>query len=67
LPRRSLSGLLCFALSAVLLVRDTPMIARVVAYAASPLVLFLALYGALGELVVLYTEHADLRLWIVDH
>ena len=29
-----------------------------------------ALYGALAELeevVVLYTEHADLRLWIVDH
>jgi len=71
IPGRGLvGGLLCFAVSAVLLVRGTPVIARVVAYAASPLVLFLALYGALAELeevVVLYTEHADLRLWIVDH
>ena len=71
IPGRGLvGGLLCFAVSAVLLVRGTPVIARVVAYAASPLVLFFALYGALAELeevVVLYTEHADLRLWIVDH
>ena len=71
IPGRGLvGGLVCFAVSAVLLVRGTPVIARVVAYAASPLVLFFALYGALAELeevVVLYTEHADLRLWIVDH
>ena len=71
IPGRGLvGGLLCFAVSAVLLIRGTPVIARVVAYAASPLVLFFALYGALAELeevVVLYTEHADLRLWIVDH
>ena len=71
IPGRGLAGgLLCFAVSAVLLVRGTPVIARVAAYAASPLVLFFALYGALAELeevVVLYTEHADLRLWIVDH
>ena len=70
-PGRGLvGGLLCFAVSAVLLLRGTPVIARVVAYAASPLVLFFALWGALAELeevVVLYTEHADLRLWIVDH
>ena len=71
IPGRGLvGGLVCFAVSAVLLVRGTPVIARVVAYAASPLVLFFALYGALAELeevVVLYTEHANLRLWIVDH
>ena len=71
IPGRGLvGGLLCFAVSAVLLVRGTPLIARIVAYAASPVVLFFALYGALAELeevVVLYTEHADLRLWIVDH
>ena len=71
IPGRGLvGGLVCFAVSALLLVRGTPVIARVVAYAASPLVLFFALYGALAELeevVVLYTEHADLRLWIVDH
>ena len=71
IPGRGLvGGLVCFAVSAVLLVRGTPVIARAVAYAASPLVLFFALYGALAELeevVVLYTEHADLRLWIVDH
>ena len=71
IPGRGLvGGLVCFAVSAVLLVRGTPVITRVVAYAASPLVLFFALYGALAELeevVVLYTEHADLRLWIVDH
>ncbi len=71
IPGRGLvGGLVCFAVSALLLVRGTPVIARVVAYAASPFVLFFALYGALAELeevVVLYTEHADLRLWIVDH
>ena len=51
IPGRGLvGGLVCFAVSAVLLVRGTPVIARVVAYAASPLVLFFALYGALAEL-----------------
>jgi hypothetical protein len=71
LPGRGLvGGLLCFAISAVLLVRGTPSIARSFAMIASPLVLFFALYGALAELeevVVLYAEDADLRLWIVDH
>jgi len=68
--RGVLGGLLCFAVSAVLLARGAPRIARGVALAASPLVLFFALYGALAELeevVVLYAADADLRLWIVDH
>jgi hypothetical protein len=71
IPGRGLvGGLLCFAISGVLLVRGTPTVARAVAFAASPIILFFALYGALAELeevVVLYTDHADLRLWIVDH
>jgi hypothetical protein len=71
IPGRGLvGGLLCFAISGVLLVRGTPTIARAVAFAASPIILFFALYGALAELeevVVLYTENADLRLWVVDH
>ncbi len=71
IPGRGLvGGLMCFAISGVLLARGTPTIARGVAFAASPIVLFFALYGALAELeevVVLYTEHAELRLWIVDH
>jgi hypothetical protein len=71
IPGRGLAGgLLCFAISGVLLVRGTPTIARGVALLASPIVLFFALYGALAELeevVVLYTEHGELRLWIVDH
>jgi hypothetical protein len=71
IPGRGLAGgLLCFAISGVLLWRGTPRIARGVALAASPIVLFFALYGALAELeevVVLYTEDAELRLWIVDH
>jgi hypothetical protein len=71
IPGRGLAGgLLCFAISGVLLVRGTPKIARGVALVASPIVLFFALYGALAELeevVVLYTEHGELRLWIVDH
>ena len=53
----------CFA-------RGTPTLARGIALVASPIVLFFALYGALAELeevVVLYTEDAELRLWIVDH
>lgn len=71
IPGRGLAGgLLCFAISGVLLARGTPKIARGVALVASPIVLFFALYGALAELeevVVLYTEDAELRLWIVDH
>lgn len=63
-------GLLCFAISAALLLRGTPTFVRVIAAIASPVVLFLALYGALAELeevVVLSSEDAELRLWIVDH
>lgn len=71
IPGRGLvGGLLCFAVSGVLLVRGTPAIARGIALVASPVVLFFALYGALAELeevVVLYAEDAELRLWIVDH
>ena len=71
IPGRGLvGGLLCFAISGALLVRGTPNLARRVALVASPVVLFFALYGALAELeevVVLYTEDAELRLWIVDH
>jgi len=61
---------MCFVISGVLLARGTPMIARGVALVAAPIVLFFALYGALAEfeeVVVLYTEDAELRLWIVDH
>jgi hypothetical protein len=71
IPGRGLvGGLLCFALSFVLLARGTPSPARMAAMVVSPLVLFFALYGALAELeevVVLYADDADLRLWIVDH
>ncbi len=71
IPGRGLvGGLLCFAITGVLLARSTPAIARGVALAASPIVLFFALYGALAELeevVVLYAQDADLRLWVVDH
>jgi hypothetical protein len=70
IPGRGLAGgLLCLGVSAVLLLR-TPALARGVALVASPFVLFLALYGALAELeevVVLSTDDAALRLWIVDH
>jgi hypothetical protein len=71
IPGRGLvGGLLCFAISGVLLARGTPKTARGVALLASPIVLFFALYGAFAELeevVVLYAEDAELRLWIVDH
>jgi hypothetical protein len=71
IPGRGLvGGLLCFVIAGALLWRAAPKLLRVTALAASPLVLFFALYGALAELeevVVLYTEKADLRLWIVDH
>ena len=71
IPGRGLvGGLLCFATASVLLARGTPTLARGVALVASPIVLFFALYGALAEVeevVVLYAEDAELRLWIVDH
>lgn len=71
LPGRGLiGGILGFAIAAVLLARGTPTWVRAVALLASPIVLFLALYGALSEVeevVVLYAENAELRLWIVDH
>jgi hypothetical protein len=71
IPGRGLAGgLLCFAISGAMLARGTPAIVRWIALAASPFVLFIALYGALAEVeevVVLYTEEGDLRLWIVDH
>ena len=71
IPGRGLvGGLLCFAISGVLIARSMPTIARGIALIASPIVLFFALYGALAELeevVVLYAEDAELRLWIVDH
>jgi hypothetical protein len=71
IPGRGLvGGLLCFAISGVLLARGTPALARGLVLVASPFVLFLALYGALAELeevVVLYTDEGDLRLWIVDY
>jgi hypothetical protein len=71
IPGRGLvGGLLCFAISGVLLARGAPTLARVVALIAAPFVLFLALYGALAELaevVVLDSGDAELRLWIVDH
>ncbi len=68
--RGIVGGLACLAISCILLSRGMPAIARGVAFAASPFVLFLALYGALAELeevVVLYAGGAELRLWIVDH
>jgi hypothetical protein len=68
--RGVIGGLLCFAVSAVLLAQGAPRIARGAAIVASPFVLSLALYGAFAELeevVVLYADNADLRLWIVDH
>ena len=71
IPGRGLvGGLLCFATAAALFVSGTPKMMRGVVLVASPVVLFFALYGALAELeevVVLYAEDADLRLWVVDH
>jgi hypothetical protein len=63
-------GLACLVISGVLLARGTQPVARWIALVASPIVLFLALYGAMAEVeevVVLYAEEAELRLWIVDH
>jgi hypothetical protein len=65
-----LGGLLCFGIAAALLARGTPRLLRWIALAASPFCLFFALYGAFAELeevVVLYADDAELRLWIVDH
>lgn len=62
-------GLLCLLVAGVLLVGGVPRIARAIALVASPLVLFFALNGALAELeevVVLHTDAAALRLWVVD-
>jgi hypothetical protein len=71
IPGRGLAGgLACLAIAAVLLARGLPALARGVALAASPFVLFLALYGAFAEweeVVVLSAPQAELRLWIVDH
>jgi hypothetical protein len=71
IPGRGLvGGLLCFVIAGVLLARATPKVVRGVALATSPIVLFLALYAALAELeevVVLYTDEGELRLWTVDH
>jgi hypothetical protein len=71
IPGRGLvGGLACLAIAAVLLARGMPALVRGVALAASPFVLFLALYGAFAELeevVVRYAPDAELRLWIVDH
>jgi hypothetical protein len=71
IPGRGLvGGLLCIAISALLLVPGTPRWVRVIALVASPYFLFLALYGALAELeevVVVYSPRAELRLWVVDH
>ena len=71
LPGRGLAGgLLCFAITGVLFARRTPTIAATLALVAAPFVLFIALYGALAEaeeVVVLYANDGELRLWIVDH
>lgn len=71
IPGRGLvGGLLCIAISALLLVPGTPRWVRGIALVASPYCLFLALYGALAELeevVVVYSPRAELRLWVVDH
>ncbi len=70
-PGRGLvGGLACLVISGVLLARGTQPVARWIALAASPIVLFLALYGAMAEVeevVFLYAEESELRLWIVDH
>ncbi len=71
IPGRGLvGGLLCVVIAGVLLARGMPKIARGLALVASPIVLFIALYGALAEVeevVVLYANDGELRLWIVDH
>ena len=71
IPGRGLvGGLLCFVIAGMLLVRGTPKLARGLALVATPIALFYALYGACAEweeVVVLYSEDAELRLWVVDH
>ena len=71
IPGRGLvGGLLCFAIAGVLFAPGTSTIARRLALVASPIALFIALYSVLAEaeeVVVLYAEDAELRLWIVDH
>jgi len=71
IPGRGLvGGLLCFVIAGVLFARGTPTMVRILAFLASPVVLFFALYGAFAEaeeVVVLYAQDAELRLWIVDH
>ncbi|MCL4684149.1 hypothetical protein KJ059_05295 [Myxococcota bacterium] len=71
IPGRGLvGGLLCFVIAGVLFARGTPTMVRILAFVASPVVLFFALYGAFAEaeeVVVLYAQDAELRLWIVDH
>jgi hypothetical protein len=71
IPGRGLfGGLACLTIAALLLAPTVPTMLRGLAWVASPVVLFLALYGALAELeevVVLYAGDAELRLWIVDY
>jgi len=67
--RGVVAGLLCLLIAAVLFMPKAPFLARALAFAAAPVVLFLALYASLAELeevVVLSAPSADLRLWIVD-
>ncbi len=71
IPGRGLvGGVSCLVVAGLLIADRTPGILRAVALAASPILLFFALYGAFAELeevVVLYAADAELRLWIVDH
>lgn len=67
-------GLGSLLLASILLVAATPRALRVLALAASPVVLFFGLYGTMAELeevISLYAtdsagKGAELRLWIVD-
>ena len=71
MPGRGIvGGLACGVVAAVLFAPRTSTLARGLAFAVSPVVIFLALYASLAEVeevVVLYAPNADLRLWIVDH
>ena len=67
--RGVVAGLLCAATAAALFAPRMPSLARSIAFACSPFVLFFALYASLAELeevIVLRTPDIDLRLWIVD-
>lgn len=70
MPGRGLvAALLCVAIATVLFMPKAPSLARALAFALSPVALFLALYASLAEVeevVVLSAPSADLRLWIVD-